>query len=162
MSGGSKRGVAKESVRSGKREMVKESLRPGVRDGKGAFQVERAKRAERSLDQGLRRSWAIVGPRRAGKTMGRKKMEPAVVLLQRKECGGVAFGCPGLVLAYDGESTDGRGDQGVGELVGRKPTDLGALVVTYERCLIILGWCADEKDVQISALVAVQVLYQVV
>lgn len=133
-----------------------------MRDGKDAFQNERANRAEQSLDQGLRRSWAIVGPKRAGKTMGRKEMEPAVVLLQRKECGGVAFSCPGLVLAYDGESTDGRSGQGVGELAGRKPTDLGALVVAYERCGIVVGGRADEKDVQISALVAVQVLYQVV
>lgn len=160
--GGSKRGVAKEPVRSGKREMVKESLRPGVRDGKGAFRVERAKRAERSLDQGLRRSWAIVGPRRAGKTMGRKKLEPAVVLLQGEECGGVAFGCPGLVLAYDGESTDGRSGQGMGKFLGRKPADLGALVIPHERCSIVVGGRADEKDVHVSALVAVRVLHQVV
>lgn len=40
MSGGSKRGVAKEPVRSGKKGMAKEPLRPGVRDGKGAFQIE--------------------------------------------------------------------------------------------------------------------------
>ena len=94
--------------------------------------------------------------------MGRKKMEPAVVLLQGEECGGVAFGCPGLVLAYDGESTDGRSGQGVGELVGRKPADLGALVVAYERCGIVIGGRADEKDIHVSALVAVRVLHQVV
>lgn len=110
------------------------------------------------IEKKLGNRWA----KESGKTMGRKKMEPAVVLLQGEECGGVAFGCPGLVLAYDGESTDGRGGQGVGELVGRKPTDLGALVVTYERCSIVVGGRADEKDVHVSALVAVRVLHQVV
>ena len=84
MSGGSKRGVAKEPVRSGKREMVKGSLRPGVRDRKGAFQVERAKRAERSLDQGLRRSWAIVGPRRAGKQWGARRWSQPLFCYKEK------------------------------------------------------------------------------
>lgn len=94
--------------------------------------------------------------------MGRKEMELAVVLLQRKECGGVAFGCLGLVLAYGGESTDGRGGQGMGKFLGRKPSNLGALVVAYERCGIVVGGRADEKDVKVSALVAVRVLHQVV
>ena len=93
--------------------------------------------------------------------MGRKEMELAVVLLQRKECGGVAFGCPGLVLAYDGESTDGRGGQGMGKFLGWKPSNLGALVVAYERCVVV-GGRADEEDIEVSALVAVRVLHQVV
>ena len=66
-------------------------------------------------------------------------------LLQRKERGGVAFGCLGLVLAYDGESTDGRGGQGMGKFLGRKPADLGALVIPHERCSIVVGGRADEK-----------------